>query len=99
MIELKRYCCCCCFKETTYYGQKGREEKKSEPGNSFSSEMITIVVFGSVICLVLLLAVVREMYQSCRFPIGDIHVEDTENVYAVIDDVEKLPESPCLCFS
>lgn len=34
-----------------------------------------------------------------KLSIGDIHVEDTENVYAVIDDVEKLPESPCLCFS
>lgn len=68
----------------------------SEPGNSFSSKKIIVVVFGSVICLVILLAIVREMYQSCRFPSGQILVKYTEDVYAVIMRKE-LPDSLGLC--
>lgn len=61
----------------------------SEPGNSFSSEKIIVIIFGSVICLVLLLAIVREMYQSCRFPSSQILMKENEDVYAVIGDIQE----------
>lgn len=61
----------------------------SEPENSFSSEKIIVIFLGSVICLVLLLAIVREMYRSCRLPSSEILVKETEDVYAVIGDIEE----------
>nr|XP_034307259.1 uncharacterized protein LOC117682843 [Crassostrea gigas] len=76
--------------ETAYYRQKRRAvDKMSEPGNSFSSEKIIVIIFGSVICLVLLLAIVREMYQSCRFPSSQILMKENEDVYAVIGDIQE----------
>lgn len=61
----------------------------SQSGRSSRSERITVIVFGSVICLVILLAIVREMYRSYRFSGGQIHLKDTEDVYAVVGDIEK----------
>lgn len=61
----------------------------SQPGRSSRSDRITVNVFGSVICLVMLLAIVREMYRSYRFSGGQIHLKDTEDVYAVVGDIEK----------
>lgn len=76
--------------ETTYYRRKRKTvHKMSEPENSFSSEKIIVIFLGSVICLVLLLAIVREMYRSCRFPSSKILVKETEDVYAVIGDIEE----------
>lgn len=77
--------------ETKNYMKKRREDRMSEPGNSFSSEriVVTVISFGSVICLVTMLAIVREMYQSWRSSSDKIHVQVTEDVYAAIGDVEK----------
>lgn len=77
--------------ETKNYMKKRREDRMSEPGNSFSSEriLVTVISVGSVICLVTMLAIVREMYHSCRSSSDKIHVQVTEDVYAAIGDVEK----------
>lgn len=60
------------------------EYGNAEPGITLNAETISIISFGSVIFLVMILAIIREIFRCCRLPRFNAIPSATYDVYADI---------------
>lgn len=75
---------------TTLTLKENVEERNAQPGVTFiSTETIIGLSVGSVIVLVMILAIIREifLYAYCRLPRSSVILSDTYVVYANICDI------------
>lgn len=63
------------------------EDRNAEPGITFNAGTISIVSLGSIISLVILLAIIRELFLCCRLPRSNVTPSATYDVYADIGDI------------
>lgn len=72
---------------TTSTLKENVEERNAQPGVTFSTETIIGLSVGSVIVLVMILAIIREIFLYCRLPRSSVILSDTYDVYANICDI------------
>lgn len=72
---------------TTLTLKENVEERNAQPGVTFSTETIIGLSVGSVIVLVMILAISREIFLYCRLPRSSVILSDTYDVYANICDI------------
>lgn len=72
---------------TTLTLKENVEERNAQPGVTFSTETIISLSVGSVIVIVMILAIIREIFLYCRLPRSSVILSDTYDVYANICDI------------
>lgn len=73
---------------TTLTLKENVEKRNAQPGVTFiSTETIIGLSVGSVIVLVMILAIIREIFLYCRLPRSSVILSDTYVVYANICDI------------
>lgn len=72
---------------TTLTLKENVKERNAQPVMTFSTEKLTGLSVGSVIVLVMILAIIREIFLYCRLPRSSVILSDTYVVYANICDI------------